>query len=341
MSENSIESILHPEYTFENLVVGSSNQFAYAACKAIAHNVGTLYNPAIIYGNVGLGKTHLLHAIGNEAKFEHKIMYDTFERFFNELRKNITANTMEFFRDKYRDTDILLLDDIQFIANKALLQEEFFNTFNDLKRLNKQIVLTSDRHPKELIVDDRIKNRLQGGLIVEVFAPDMDTKKEIIRKKCKRNSMRFSEDMVSYIASNILDNVRIIEGILIKIHAYSVLMDETITLDFIKNIVEETKVETEQIITLEKIIHEVALYCNIKPSEMKSKTRSPNVVKARKIALHIARELTTTSMVALAKEFNFKDHTSVSYAIRNIKKSLDEDKDFLHYIESIKTKIKS
>jgi len=238
--ESSIE--LYAEYTFDSLVVGSSNQFAYAAAKAVAHNPGVLYNPIIIHGNVGLGKTHLLHAIGHDAHFaDQKVTYNTFEQFFNELRKNIGANSMELFRDKYRDTDVLLLDDIQFIANKKVLQEEFFNIFNDLKRLRKQVVLTSDRHPKELMVEERIKNRLEGGLIVEVSSPDLETKKEIIRKKCKRNRMFFDETMVSYVATNVLDNVRIIEGILLKINAYSILMDEQVTLDLVKHVVEETE----------------------------------------------------------------------------------------------------
>ena len=238
--ETSID--LYSDCTFDTLVVGSSNQFAYAASKSVAHNLGTLYNPMIIYGNVGLGKTHLLHSIGHEVLFnELKVTYDTFENFFNELRKDITANTMEFFRDKYRDTDLVLLDDIQFIANKTVLQEEFFNTFNDLKRLNKQVVLTSDRHPKELMVEERIKNRLEGGLIVEILVPDLETKKEIIRKKCKRNRIVFDEEMVSYIATNVVDNVRNIEGTILKIHAYSVLMEEKITLDFVKHVVNETK----------------------------------------------------------------------------------------------------
>ncbi len=337
--ETSID--LYSEYTFDTLVVGSSNQFAYAASKAVAHNLGTLYNPMIIYGNVGLGKTHLLHSIGHEVLFnELKVTYDTFENFFNELRKHITANTMEFFRDKYRDTDLLLLDDIQFIANKTVLQEEFFNTFNDLKRLNKQVVLTSDRHPKELMVEERIKNRLEGGLIVEILVPDLETKKEIIRKKCKRNRILFSEEMVSYIATNVVDNVRNLEGIILKIHAYSVLMEEKITLDFVKHVVDESKSESEQSITLEKIIKEVSSYCNVKPSEMKSRARSQAIVKARRIALYLARELTSISMVALAKEFNFRDHASVSNALKSLKKSLNDDRDLYDYVAAIQNRIK-
>ena len=337
--ETDIE--LYADYTFDTLVVGSSNQFAYAASKAVAHNLGTLYNPMIIYGNVGLGKTHLLHSIGHEVYSSGlKVTYDTFENFFNELRKNITANTMEYFRDKYRDTDLLLLDDIQFIANKTVLQEEFFNTFNDLKRLNKQVVLTSDRHPKELIVEERIKNRLEGGLIVEILIPDLETKKEIIRKKCIRNRVIFDEDMVSYIATNVVDNVRNLEGIILKIHAYSVLMEEKITLEFVKHIVDETKSESDQEVTLEKIIKEVSAYCNVKPSEMKSRSRVQAIVKARRIALYLARELTSISMIALANEFNFKDHASVSHALKSLKKSLQDDPDLNDYIDAIQTRIK-
>ena len=333
---------LYPDYTFDTLVVGNSNQFAYAASKAVAHNLGTLYNPMIIYGNVGLGKTHLLHSIGHEVYSSGlKVTYDTFENFFNELRKNITANTMEYFRDKYRDTNLLLLDDIQFIANKTVLQEEFFNTFNDLKRLNKQVVLTSDRHPKELIVEERIKNRLEGGLIVEILIPDLETKKEIIRKKCLRNRIKFDEDMVSYIATNVVDNVRNLEGIILKIHAYSVLMEEKITLEFVKNVVDETKSESDQEITLEKIIKEVSVYCNVKPSEMRSRSRAHAIVKARRIALYLARELTTISMIALAKEFSFKDHARVSHALKALRKLLNDDLDLNDYVDAIQSRIKS
>lgn len=339
---DDLSDLIHPEYTFKNLVVGSSNQFAYVASKAVSKNIGTAYNPLIIYGNVGLGKTHLLHAIGHESILDDKkIIYDTFEHFFNELRKNIKADSMEFFRDQYRDTDLLLLDDIQFVANKKVLQEEFFNTFNDLIRLNKQVVLTCDEHPKELKLEDRIKNRLEAGLIVEVSAPDIQTKKEIIRKKCTTNKIIFDEEMVSYLASNVLDNVRVIEGILLKVHAYSVLMDEVITLEFLKNVVNETKVEVEQIITFDEIINEVSSFCNVKPSDLKSKTRTRAVVKARRIALYLIRELTTTSMMILAQKFNLKDHTSVSHAIVAVKKMLDSDKDFYDYVDVIRNRIKS
>lgn len=338
----TVQSIdIYTEYTFDTLVVGSSNQFAYAASKAVASNIGTLYNPMIIHGDVGLGKTHLLHAIGHEAAFaDKKVTYNTFEHFFNELRKHLAAHTMEFFRDKYRDTDILLLDDIQFIANKKVLQEEFFNTFNDLKRLNKQVVLTSDRHPKELIVEERIRNRLEGGLIVEVSAPDMETKKAIIRKKCKRNRIVLDEAMVSYVASNVVDNVRIIEGILLKVHAYSVLMEEQITLDFVKHVVDETKVETEQVVTVEKVIANVSSYCNVKPSEMKSRSRSRAIVKTRRIALYLINELTTVSMTAMAKEFGMKDHASVSHAITATKKLIDKDQGFHDDVSAIRARIK-
>jgi chromosomal replication initiator protein len=333
---------LNNEYTFENLVVGSSNQFAYAASKAVATRPGSLYNPLIIYGHVGLGKTHLLHAIGHTALYENlNVTYETFETFFIHLRRHITNNTMEHFRDKYRYCDLLLLDDIQFIANKPILQEEFFNTFNVIKQFGNQIVVTSDRHPKDLIVDDRIKNRLEGGLIVEVLAPDVTTKQEIIRKKCKRNRTFLDEDMVSYLASHVVDNVRIIEGVLLKIHAYSVLMEEGISLDLVKHVVDETKLETEEMISIEKIIAEVASYCNVKPSEMRSRLRSRTVVKARRIVFYLSRELTNISMSALASEFGMKDHASVSHAIKATKKLIDDDNDFRADVESIHTQIQS
>ena len=332
---------LNPEYTFENLVVGSSNQFAYVSAKAVADNPGKVYNPLIIYGDVGLGKTHLLHAIGNEAYLRGKsVTYDTFEQFFNEMRRCINAKTMHLFRDRYRNTDLLLLDDIQFIANKDVLQEEFFNTFNDLKRMNKQIIVTSDRHPKDMFIEERIKNRLEGGLITEVTVPDLQTKKAIIRKKCERNRIVLDESMVSYIVTHVLDNVRVIEGILLSIHAYAVLMDEKVTLELVRHVVEETRAETLKSIELERIVDEVARYCNVKPSEMKSKKRNKEVVKARRIALFLARELTTMNMTILAKEFGLKDHASVSHAVAEVKKLLDEDKDFYEYIDTLRSRIK-
>ncbi len=332
---------LYQEYKFSSLVVGSFNQFAYSVSKAIIDNPGILYNPLIIYGNVGLGKTHLLHSIGHEVKSDDKtVAYSTFEHFFNDLRRNITANTMDYFRDKYRQVDFLLMDDIQFIANKVVLQEEFFNTFNDLIRLNKQIVLTCDRHPKELLIEERVKNRLEGGLIVEVFTPDIDTKKEIIKKKSIRNRLPLNDSSIDYIASNVVDNVRIIEGILLKIHAYSVLMEENITLEFVKNIVDQTKSETEKVIDIEKIVSTVSGYFNIKSSEIKSKSRVKNIVRARKIILYLLNEYNLLSMSSMANMFNMKDHSSVSYSIASAKKLIKDDKSFENDLNSILVNVK-
>ena len=335
-----MEPIINTEYSFKNLVVGSSNQFAYAASKAVTTSLGNMYNPLIIYGGVGLGKTHLLHAIAVDLLSKDcEIVYSTFENFFNEMRKHIQHHTMEEFKLKYRKCDILLLDDIQFLEGKKVGQEEFFNTFNDLKNAGRQIVVTSDVHPKDLQVENRIKNRFEGGLITEVLPPDLETKKKIIRKKVERNGMNICDDSINYIATNIIDNVRIIEGLLLKVHAYSVLMDEKVTLDFIKHVVEETKTEIETVIELKHIINTVANQCNVKPSEMKSRSRSSQIVKARRIALFLSRELTPTSMSDLAKEFNMKDHTSVSHAVAAARKLVSEKQDFMEETELIKTLI--
>ena len=334
-------TILNPSYTFGSFVVGSSNQYAYTAAKSVAEKPGIMYNPVFIYGPTGLGKTHLIHAIGNYAQNKGKsVIYATIEQFMNDFTYNLRNQSMDRFRDKYRNCDVLLIDDAQFLSNKIQTQEEFFHTFNELHSAGKQIVLTSDKPPKMINgLEDRLKSRFEWGLIADIGLPELETKIAIIEKKCELDGINLGSDIVNYIAANMGDNIREIESAIINLNAYASLMRQEITLDFAKNVMREQIKERRENITLEDIIATIAKDLNIKPSEIKSTKRSKNIVEARRIGIYLARTLTPNSMPSLASYFGMKDHTAVSHNIKKINELIMTNESFKLRVEELKNKI--
>ena len=334
-------TILNPSYTFNSFVVGSSNQYAYTAAKSIADKPGVMYNPVFIYGPTGLGKTHLIHAIGNYCQSKGKtVIYATIEQFMNDFTYNLRNQSMERFREKYRSCDILLIDDTQFLSNKIQTQEEFFHTFNELHSAGKQIVLTSDKPPKMINgLEDRLKSRFEWGLIADIGLPELETKIAIIKKKCELDGISLSSDIINYIASNMGDNIREIESAIINLNAYASLMRQEITLEFAKNVMREQIKERRENISLEDIIQIIAKDLNIKPSEIKSTKRSKNIVEARRIGIYLARTLTPNSMPSLATYFGMKDHTAVSHNIKKINELIETNESFKLKVEDLKNKI--
>ena len=334
-------TILYPSYTVNSFVVGSSNQNAYTAAKSIAEKPGVMYNPVFIYGPTGLGKTHLIHAIGNYAQGKGKIViYATIEQFMNDFTYNLRNQSMDRFREKYRNCDVLLIDDTQFLSNKIQTQEEFFHTFNELHSAGKQIVLTSDKPPKMINgLEDRLKSRFEWGLIADIGLPELETKIAIIKKKCELDGINLNSDIVNYIAANMGDNIREIESAIINLNAYASLMRQEITLDFAKNVMREQIKERRENISLEDIIQIIAKDLNIKPSEIKSTKRSKNIVEARRIGIYLARTLTPNSMPSLATYFGMKDHTAVSHNIKKINELIETNESFKLKVEDLKNKI--
>jgi len=315
-------SLLNQSHSFDNFMIGSSNQFAYAAAKSVSENAGKVYNPLFLYGGVGLGKTHLMQAAGNVFQNDGKVVIYT------------------TVQEKYRKCDVLLIDDIQFLANKESIQEEFFHTFEALKNNGKQIILTADKHPKKICgLEERLQSRFEWGLIADIQPPELETKVAIIKKKCEINKVKLSENIVNYIAVVIDSNVREIEGILSKLHAYSQLMNIEIDINFTKNVLKDQMNENKAILTMEAITEIVAKDLNIKPSEIRSKARSRKIVYARRVCIYISRELTQHTMPQLAQYFGMKDHTAISHTIKKINNLIENDEDFRVKIEELMNKL--
>ena len=334
-------SLLNPSHSFDNFMVGGSNQFAYAAVKSVSEKAGQVYNPLFIYGGVGLGKTHLMQAAGNVFQNQGKsVIYTTVEQFLNDFVRHLRNKNMERFQEKYRKCDVLLIDDIQFLSNKESIQEEFFHTFEALKGEGKQIILTADKHPKKIAgLEARLQSRFEWGLVADIQPPELETKIAIIEKKCEINKVKLTKDIVNYIATVIDSNVREIEGILSKLHAYSQLMHVDIDLDFTKNVLKDQIKENKANLTLDSITEFVAKDLNIKPSEIKSKGRSKNLVYARRISIYLSRELTQNTMPQLAIYFGMKDHTAISHTLKKINSLMENDEDFKVKIEELTNKI--
>jgi chromosomal replication initiator protein len=339
----SVHSLLNPSHTFDNFMVGGSNQFAYAAVKSVSEKAGELYNPLFIHGGVGLGKTHLMQAAGNVFQNQGKVViYTTVEQFLNDFIRHIRNQTMDRFQEKYRKCDVLLIDDIQFLSNKENIQEEFFHTFEALKGTGKQIILTADKHPKKIGgLEKRLQSRFEHGLVADIQPPELETKIAIIKNKCEINKVILSNDIINYIATVIENNVREIEGILSKLHAYSQLMHVDIDLAFVKNVLKDQMQENRANLTLDNITKSVAKDLNIKPSEIRSKGRSKNLVYARRISIYLCRQLTQNTMPQLAQYFGMKDHTAISHTLKKINELLENDEDFKVKIEELTNKITS
>ena len=334
--ENKISN-LNPFFDFENFVVGASNQFAYVTSLSSAKNPGKEFNPLVIYGDVGLGKTHILHAIGNYCS-NLNVICITAEAFTNDFTNSLIKKNLPNFKSKYRNCDILLIDDIQFISGKFGIQEEFFHTFNELHSKSVQIVLTSDKKPNNIKgLEDRLKSRFEMGITANIKQPELETKINIIKKKCKLDNINISNEITIYIATNLNTSIREIEGVLMKLNAYANMINQNITLEFTKNILKEHISKSDNKLSIESILNVVSKKLNIKPSEIKSKTKTKKVAEARRITMFLIREFTKKSTTDVSKFFLMKDHSSVSHAIKKIKKDIMSIPDYNEKIEDLKS----
>lgn len=340
-NESTESTILNPSYTFDSFVVGPSNQMAYNASLAVSNKPGIQYNPLFIYGGTGLGKTHLLQAIGNFAiEKGNTVIYVTIEQFMNDFTFSIKNKNMEHFRNKYRKCDVLLIDDIQFLSGKEQTQEEFFHTFNELHNAKKQIVMTSDRLPSQIAgLVDRLKSRFEWGLTADVQIPGFETKIAIIEKKSELNGIHLSREIINFIATNLDNSIREIEGVLIRINASASLLNQEITLSMVQGLLKEQIKETKENIKLPDIINTVSQWLNIKPSDIKSKKRTATVANARRIVIYLARELTHNSMPDIAKFLGMKDHSAISHNIKKANEMIEKDENFKMIIQNFKNKI--
>lgn len=345
--EKKSEANINPNYTFDNFVVGGNNNFAHAYALAVAESPAEMYNPLFIYGGVGLGKTHLMHSIGNfilDRNPDAKVRCVTSEVFTNEVINAIRSENQSSiveFRDKYRNLDVLLIDDIQFIIGKERSQEEFFHTFNTLKESNKQIVISSDKPPKDIsTLEERLRSRFEMGLTVDISAPDYETRMAILSKKAEAEGYNISEDIIQYIASNIKSNIRELEGALTKIVAFSRVSKKPVDVDFAKEVLKDIiSPDVNKEITPKLIINIVAEHFNISPADIVSKKKSHNIAYPRQIAMYLIRNLTDSSLQTISAALHKKDHTTVMYAIEKITNEIDSNDSTRNTIEVLKKKI--
>ncbi len=343
--DNGQRSQLNPKYTFDTFVIGNSNRFAHAASLAVAESPAQAYNPLFIYGGVGLGKTHLMHAIAHYILSQNpnsKVVYVSSEKFTNELINSIREYRNEEFRNKYRNIDVLLVDDIQFIAGKEGTQEEFFHTFNALRENNKQIIISSDRPPKEIpTLEDRLRSRFEWGLITDIQAPDLETRIAILRKKANIESIQVPDDVMLYIASNIKSNIRELEGALIRVVAYSSLTNRNVTEDLAQEALKDILSNSKPVeITVDLIKEVVSKSFKIKLEDFQSKRRTRAIAFPRQIAMYLTRELTDLSLPKIGDEFGGRDHTTVIHACDKINTDMNESEDLKRKIEDIIASLK-
>ncbi|MEA4846896.1 MAG: chromosomal replication initiator protein DnaA [Clostridiaceae bacterium] len=342
-SEESVNSSLNPKYTFETFVIGNSNRLAHAASVAVAESPAKAYNPLFIYGGVGLGKTHLMHAIGHyilKQNIRSKVVYISSETFTNELINSIRDDRNNEFRSKYRNVDVLLIDDIQFIAGKESTQEEFFHTFNSLYEANKQIIISSDRPPKEIrTLEERLRSRFEQGLIADIQPPDLETRIAILKKKAKSENLSISDNVMLLIAKKIHSNIRELEGALIRVVAYSSLtngeINEDLANEALKDILSNSKPKK---ITVSSIKDVVGNYYNMKIEDFNAKKRNKSIVLPRQIAMFLCRELTDLSLPKIGEEFG-RDHTTIIHACEKISSDMKIDTQLKSVLEELKSKI--
>ncbi|EOC99433.1 chromosomal replication initiator protein DnaA [Caldisalinibacter kiritimatiensis] len=345
IDNSSSRSQLNPKYTFDTFVIGNSNRFAHAASLAVAEAPAKAYNPLFIYGGVGLGKTHLMHAIGHYILNQNpkaNVVYVSSEKFTNELINSIRDDRNVEFRNKYRNVDVLLIDDIQFIAGKERTQEEFFHTFNALHEANKQIIISSDRPPKEIpTLEDRLRSRFEWGLIADIQPPDLETRIAILRKKAKVENIDVPNDVMLYIANKIQSNIRELEGALIRIVAFSSLTNKEVTVELakeaLKDIISNNKPKQINVKLIKEI---VSKHYSIKMEDFNSKKRTRAIAYPRQIAMYLSRELTDLSLPKIGDEFGGRDHTTVIHACEKISKDIEKDTEFKLKIESLINEIK-
>ena len=323
---------LNPRYTFDTFIVGSSNQFAHAACRAVAEAPSRSYNPLFIYGGVGLGKTHLMHAVGQYV-LQHdrklKLTYISSERFMNEMINAVRYDRVIDFRERYRTVDVLLVDDIQFLAGKEGTQTEFFHTFNALYDSQKQIVISSDCPPHGIAqLEERLRSRFEWGLIADIQSPDLETKVAILKKKAEAESVPLPDNVAIYIAGKIKSNIRELEGSLIRLIAYASLTGQDITLPLAHDVLKNILDHEEKAVTIEIIQKFVADYYNLKPMELKSRNNSKSVAKPRQIAMYLCKLLTHASLPEIGRSFGGKHHSTVIHSIRKVESQRKKDGDF-------------
>ena len=335
---------LNPKYIFENFVVGQNNNLAHAAAVAVAESPGNAYNPLFIYGGVGLGKTHLMHAVGHSVaqRFpDKKIEYVSTETFTNELINAIREDRMTEFRDRYRSVDLLLVDDIQFIAGKERTQEEFFHTFNALYEARKQIILSSDRPPKDILtLEARLRSRFEWGLITDIQPPDLETRVAILKMNSEYRNMRVPEEVLEYIAKQITSNIRELEGALMRVIAYASLNGVQLSKAIATKALSDVFSASEAGLTPEEILKAVAEHYNLKLEEIRGAGRRKEVVIPRQVAMYLIREMTHASLPEIGQFFDGRDHTTVLYAIQKIQESLDTDSGLQQAVKSIKEKLR-
>jgi len=322
---------LNPKYRFDNFIIGNSNRFAHAASLAVAEAPATAYNPLFLYGGVGLGKTHLMHAIGHyilDSNPDAYVLYVTSEKFMNDLINSIKDGTNEEFRNTYRKADVLLVDDIQFIAGKESTQEEFFHTFNALHEANRQIIVSSDNPPSEIpTLEDRLRSRFEWGLIADIQPPDFETRIAILRKKAEAENYNVPDDVISYIAQNIQSNIRKLEGALIRIYAYASLTNKKeVNLELAQEALKHL-ISNNKKITINDIKEVIANYYNISIEDLVSKKKTKNIAYPRQIAMYIARKLTDLSLPKLGEEFGGRDHSTVLHAYNKVEEDMENSQE--------------
>lgn len=342
---NKNKETVNEKYTFANFVIGASNEFAAAAAIRAAEKPGHIYNPLFIYGNSGLGKTHLLHAIGNEISInfpDYKIMYIAGEQFTNDFIEAVRAKTTETFRQIYRNVDVLLLDDVQFFAKKEQTQEEFFHTFNVLYNMNKQIVIASDRKPKDLtVLEDRLTTRFEQGLIIDISVPSYETRVAILQNKALSKGVRIDEEILYYIADNIKTNIRELEGALLRIISYSQISNVDITMDLAKRELRSfLDEEDKRKFSSSKIIEKICSYYTVTKEDLIGKSKTKNIIIPRQVAMYLCKDMTKMNYGEIARDFGNRDRTTVLHNVEKIRVAIRTDKNLLKDVEFIKKDIK-
>lgn len=343
----SIYNQFNSKYTFESFVVGSSNQFANAACLAVATNPGRTYNPLLLYSGVGLGKTHLLNAVGNFLIYRgnvnpDRICYITAETFTNELINSIRYEKMDEFRNRFRKMDVLLIDDIQFIAGKERTQAEFFHTFNALYDNMKQIIVTSDKFPRDIEnFEERLKSRFEWGLVADIQSPDIETKVAILNKKAESEGLDLPLDVAFFIASNSEDSIRSLEGTLIRVGAYSSISGVDITIDLVKNVMGHIIKERDREVTIDMILKEVSLQFSVNITDIKSEKRVRSIMLPRQVAMYLARKMTGLSLVGIGEKFGGRDHATIIHSIKKIESELKLKRELKSTVEKLERRLKS
>lgn len=339
------EGSLNPRYTFDEFVVGKNNEYAHAACLAVAENPARAYNPLFLYGGAGLGKTHLIQSVGHyilEQDPHAKVLYVTSEKFTNDLINSIKEDKNEEFRNLYRSLDVLLIDDIQFIAGKERTQEEFFHTFLTLYEANRQIILTSDRPPTEIpLLSERLTSRFKCGLLTDIQPPDFETRMAILRKKAQDNKMELPDGIITFVAQSIKSNIRELEGALKRIYLYRTLSDKPLTEEFAEEALRDFFSRAEEIVmSNDLVLNEVSRYFNISKEELLSKKRTKECAYIRQIAMYLCRELVGSSLSEVGKFFGKRDHSTVLYACDKIEKEIEQDIELKNTITDLTKNIK-